>query len=71
MSYRAKLGKDDEIPLPDKLCSELGIKIGDILICESADDSSTISLKKHINQELSDEEIAASGNLTRVIQYKP
>lgn len=71
MSYQVKVGKNREIPLPEKICQDLEIKIGDILICESAEDSSRVVLKKYVNQSLTDVEIASAGNLTRVIPYTP
>lgn len=71
MSYQVKVGKSNEIPLPSNICKELEITIGDILICEVIADLSSISMKKHCNQELSDDEIASAGNLTRVIPYNP
>ena len=71
MSYQVKIGKNREIPLSDDICNELEIIIGDILICEAIVDSSSISMKKHSNQTLSDDDIALAGNLTRVIPYDP
>jgi hypothetical protein len=71
MNYQVKIGKNNETPLPDDLCSELDIKIGDILICEAIENSSKIKMTKHCNQTLSDAEISAAGNLTRVISYSP
>lgn len=69
MSYTVKLGKNAEVPLPDSICKELGIAVGDILICEKMSDHSSISMVKHSNQALSDDEVAAAGNLTRVFSY--
>lgn len=67
MNYQVKLGENNEIPLPDDLCSELDIKIGDILLCEVVENSSKLVMTKHSNQTLSDADIASAGNLTRVI----
>ena len=71
MSYKVKLCKNRQIPLPDSICRELGFNIGDILICESVENSSKIVLKKHIDQTLNDVAVASAGNLTRIIQYTP
>lgn len=67
MNYQVTLGENNEIPLPDDLCSELDIKIGDILLCEVVENSSKLVMTKHSNQTLSDADIASAGNLTRVI----
>lgn len=67
MNYQVKLSENNEIPLPDDLCSELDIKIGDILLCEVVENSSKLVMTKHSNQTLSDADIASAGNLTRVI----
>lgn len=69
MGYQCTIGKNNEIPLPDDICDKLDIRIGDILICEVAAKSSSISVKKHCEQDLSDDEVASSGNLARVIAY--
>lgn len=71
MSYKVRIGSNHEIPLPDDICNELEIQVGDILICEAAVKSFGISMRKYYDQTLSDDEIAASGNLTRVISYNP
>lgn len=71
MNYQVKVGKDHEISLPDNICKDLEITIGDILICEASADRSSILMRKHCNQKLSDDEIASAGNLTRVIPYSP
>lgn len=68
MIYQAKLGKNNQIPLPDNICRELGINLGDILICELADNSSLV-MRKHTDQTLSDADIAVDGNLIRVTPY--
>ncbi|HAK16164.1 MAG TPA: hypothetical protein DCM65_07915 [Acinetobacter junii] len=67
MNYQVKLCENNEIPLPDDLCSELDIKIGDILFCKVVGKSSKLVITKHSNQTLSDADIASAGNLTRVI----
>jgi len=69
MGYQFKVGKNHEILLPDDICDQLDIKIGEILICEVSENSSSISMKKHSDQALSDDEIFSAGNLTRVISY--
>ena len=69
MSHVVRLGENGLVPLPDELCEELGIDIGDILICEVTSDMPAISMKKHRNQSLSDEDVSAAGNLVRVIPY--
>lgn len=71
MSYQVKIGKNREIPIPDDICNELDFNIGDILSCEAISDSSAISISKHCDQTLSDDDIASAGNLTRVIIYTP
>lgn len=67
MNYQVTLSKNNEIPLPDALCIELDLKIGDILLCQIVDNAPEIIMTKHKNQTLTDEEIASAGNLTRVI----
>lgn len=69
VSYQVKIKKNKQIPLPDSICRELGINIGDILICESVENSSKITMRKHVEQTLSDAAIASAGNLTRVVPY--
>lgn len=71
MSYQFRIGKNNEIPLPDKIFDDLEIKIGDILIFEIIDNTRSFSLKKHCNQALSDDDIASSENLARVVPYAP
>lgn len=71
MSYQVQIGKNNEILLPEDLCNVLEIEVGDILICEVAVSSPAISMKKHSNQALTDDEITAAGNLTRVFSYGP
>jgi len=67
MAFQTELGKNNELPLPDELCSQLNFNIGDILLCEKRDNPQALVLSKHIDQTLSDVEIAAAGNLTRII----
>lgn len=69
MSHQVKVGKNRQIPLPEKFRRDLKIEIGDILICEITEGSSKVTMKKHVNQSLTDIEIASAGNLTRVIPY--
>jgi len=71
MGYQFNVGKNNEIQLPDEFCEGLDIKIGDILICEIMPNTHSLSLKKHCNQALTDDDIAVVGNLTRVIPYDP
>lgn len=67
MGYQVELGNNNEIPLPDELCAQLNLNIGDILLCEKGDSTQVLVLSKHINQTLTDAEIASAGNLTRII----
>lgn len=71
MSYQVKIGKNGEIPIPDDICNELDFNVGDILFCEAIADSSSISISKYCDQTLSDDDIASTGNLARVIPYEP
>lgn len=71
MGYLVEVGKNNEILLPDELCNELNISIGDIFICKLTENSTKIEMTKHTDQTLSDAEIAASANLTRVTAYHP
>ncbi len=68
MSYSVKIINNNLLPLPDTLCAELGFVVGDILFCEFDKDRSEMRMVKHTNQALTDEQIAAAGNLTRVIK---
>lgn len=67
MSYNVKILKDNVLPLPDELCSEMGFGVGDILICEMDKGRSEMKMTKHPDQTLTDEQILVAGNLTRVI----
>ena len=67
MSYTVKMLKENVLSLPDALCSELGFAVGDILICEMDKGRSEMRMVKYIDQTLTDEQILAAGNLTRVI----
>lgn len=67
MNYQIKMGDNNLIPIPDVLCEELGLQVGDILLCEAVASSSEIVMTKHSDQTLNDAEIATAGNLTRVI----
>lgn len=71
MSHTVKINENKQIPLPDVLCRELGINVGDILICELIENASKIIMKKHVDQTLTDVELACAGNLTRVISCIP
>lgn len=70
MSYQITLVENNLLPLPDKLCAELGIKVGDILIFEIADERTALVARKHSDQTLDDEQLASVRNLARVISYK-
>lgn len=67
MSYTVEITNNNLIPVPDALYAELGFEVGDILLCVMDKDRSEISMVKHIDQTLSDEQILAAGNLTRVV----
>lgn len=62
-----KVGPNYEIPLPDEMCDELNISIGDILIFKAVAHESQVQVLKHDDQALSDAEIEDAGNLSRVI----
>ncbi|GAA0679793.1 hypothetical protein [Rheinheimera tangshanensis] len=68
MSYSVKIIDNNLIPLPDDLCAELSFSVGDILLCELDKDRSEMRMVKYTNQTLTDEQISAAGNLTRVIK---
>lgn len=70
MSYTVEITKDDLIPIPDKLCTELGFSVGDILVCVTDKDRTEIRMTKHSNQTLTDEQISAAGNLTRLVSIE-
>lgn len=67
MNYQIEIGDNNQIPIPDVLCQELGIQVGDILLCEAVASSLEIVMTKHSDQTLNDAEIASAENLTRVI----
>lgn len=68
MNYQTEIGNSGNlIPIPDVICQELGIELGDILLCEAVASSSGIVMTKHSDQTLNDAEIASAGNLTRVV----
>ena len=69
MSYQITIGKNNEIALPDDLCDEIQVKVGDILICEATMAPPALTMKKHCDQTLSDDDIAAAGNLARIFAY--
>lgn len=69
MSFRVKIGRYNEVELPDALCHALGVKIGDIMVFEATPDSQALTVTKHSDQTLTDEQIAAAGNLSRIIPY--
>uniref|UniRef100_A0A486XGJ7 Uncharacterized protein n=1 Tax=Rheinheimera sp. BAL341 TaxID=1708203 RepID=A0A486XGJ7_9GAMM len=70
MSYTVEITKDNLIPVPDALCAELGFAVGDILVCAIDKDRSEISMTKHIDQTLTDEQILVAGDLTRVVSHE-
>lgn len=67
MSYQVEVEENYVLPLPDELCQKLGINVGDILICKLGSNSAEIEMTKYVDQTLSDDEVVAAGNLTRVI----
>lgn len=67
MSYTVEILKNNLLPLPESLCTELGFAVGDILVCEMNKERNEIRMIKHTDQTLSDEAIEAASNLTRVI----
>ena len=71
MSYSVEIINNNLLPLPDELCTELGFAVGDILVCETNKDRSEMRMVKHTDQTLTDEQIIAAGNLTRVINTMP
>ena len=71
MSYTVEITKNNMLALPDALCEQLGFNMDDILICELDKTCSEITMKKHADQKLTDEQILATGNLTRVIHFTP
>ena len=71
MSYSVEIINNNLLPLPDELCTELGFSVGDILVCEMNKDRSEMRMVKHTDQTLTDEQILAAGNLTRVINITP
>ncbi|OZB41965.1 MAG: hypothetical protein B7X50_05775 [Alishewanella sp. 34-51-39] len=70
MSFTVEITKDNLIPVPDALCAELGFAVGDILVCVVDKERSEISMVKHGDQTLTDEQILAAGNLTRVVSLE-
>lgn len=60
------VGKNGAIPLPDELCEDCKLSVGDILICTFMEDNRSIKLEKFEDQTLSDKQIEAHGSLTRV-----
>ncbi len=70
MSYVVEIMEGNLIPIPDILCAELGIADGDILVCVADKNSEQITLTKHSDQTLTDEQISAAGNLTRVLSLE-
>lgn len=59
-------GKNGAIPLPDELCHDSNLCIGDILLCTVTKDNNSIILEKYEDQTLSDEQIEGHGSLARV-----
>lgn len=60
------VGKNGAIPLPDELCQDSKLSIGDILLCTVMKGNNSIKLEKYEDQTLSDEQIEEHGSLTRV-----
>ena len=71
MSYSVEIINNNLLPLPDELCTELSFAVGDILACEMNKDRTEMRMVKHTDQTLTDEQILAAGNLTRVINIAP
>ncbi len=71
MSDSVEIINNNLLPLPDALCAELGFAVGDILVCEMDKYRSEMRMVKHTDQTLTDEQILAAGNLTRVINITP
>uniref|UniRef100_UPI0040489C4D hypothetical protein n=1 Tax=Rheinheimera sp. TaxID=1869214 RepID=UPI0040489C4D len=69
MSYTVETMRNNLLPLPDALCAELSFAVGDVLVCELDKDRLEMRMVKHTDQTLTDEEILAAGNLTRVISF--
>lgn len=69
MKYQVEIGSKNEMPLPDDICQKLNFTVGDILLCEKCDGAKAIVLSKHIDQTLTDAEVASAGSLTRVISF--
>ena len=61
------VGKNGAIPLPDELCEDSKLSIGDILICTIMEDNRSIKLEKFEDQTLSDKQIEAHGSLTVLV----
>lgn len=70
MSYTVEITKDNLIPIPDTLCVELGFAVGDVLVCVIDKDRSEIRMTKYSKQTLTDDQISAAGNLTRVVSIE-
>ena len=70
MTYTIEILQGNFLPLPDELCNELGFAVGDILFCVQDKERSKISMTKHSDQTLTDEQISAAGNLTRVVNLE-
>ncbi len=67
MTYRFQMKDERLVPLPDVICSKLGFQVGDTIICEVTDNASKLTLRQHVDQTLTDDEMALAGNLNRVI----
>ena len=67
--YRMTIGNQCELPLPNEYCTKLGIDIGDILAFSTTENGG-LSIEKHSDQTLSDDEIHHSGYLSRVIELE-
>lgn len=65
------VGKNGAIPLPDELCEDSKLSIGDILIGTIMEDNPSIKLEKFEDQTLSDKQIEEHGSLTRAEVTNP
>ena len=65
------VGKNGAIPLPDELCAECELDIGDLLLCSVMEDNFSIQLEKFEDQTLSDTQIEAHGYLIRIQALHP
>lgn len=70
MNHTLTLIENNVLPLPEPLVTELGWTVGDILIFKRNENGLGISIEKHADQTLSDEQISRADNLGRVFELK-